>query len=343
MGRAPASEPLTCPACGAEPAAPALEWARGMRVHRCSGCALLFARPLPAAAELEAFYQGFLYRPPAPTKLPALIEERRRELMALFGLSGEPRENAGRRYLDHGGGTGVAYAAARALGLDSWFAEMDRQAIAFVREAFGLEPSHLVESIAEQRGRFDYVFSDNVVEHVPDPVALIRELVQSLAPGGVLVIKTPFAAATDTYFYPRVWSSYVKKVAAHNGWGRAAHMLLREPVWACDPPRHLYSFTPASLGHMARQAGIEPGHYQVETYQLPLLKNTFTERVRQPRRSLLGKLRRAALLPILPAELASKAVQHVSRQRGWLSPGGLVLRVRRDAATAEASLNRAAR
>jgi 2-polyprenyl-3-methyl-5-hydroxy-6-metoxy-1,4-benzoquinol methylase len=296
---------------------------------------LLFARPLPTAAELEAFYQGFLYRPPARAKLPELLEERRKELVALFGLSGDPRANAGRRYLDHGGGTGVAYAAARALGLESWFAEMDRQAIAFVTEVFGLEQGHLVESIAEHRERFDYVFSDNVVEHVPDPVALIRDLVQSLAPGGVLVIKTPNAAATDTYFYPRVWSSYLRKVARHNGWSRAARMLLREPVWACDPPRHLYSFTRASLGHMARLAGIEPGHYRVETYQLPLLKNTFTERAREPRRGVLGRLRRAALVPILPAELASKALQHWSRQRGWLSPGGLVLRVRRGAALAE--------
>lgn len=327
MGPRPAAEPSACPACGEAPVAPAFEWASGTFIHRCGRCALLFARPLPTAAELEAFYQGFLYRPPARAALPALLDERKRELSSLFGLSRDSRANAGRRYLDHGGGTGVAYAAARELGLESWFAEMDRHAIAFVTEAFGLPRSHLVESLAEHQGKFDYVFSDNVVEHVPDPVALIRELVACLAPGGVLVIKTPNAAATDTYFYPRIWSRYAKKVAARNGWGRAARMLLSEPVWACDPPRHLYSFTHESLALLAQRAGIEPGQFRVSTYQLPLLKNTFTERALQPRRGVLGKLRRAALVPILPVELASKAVQHLWRQRGWLSPGGLTLRV----------------
>jgi 2-polyprenyl-3-methyl-5-hydroxy-6-metoxy-1,4-benzoquinol methylase len=298
-----------------------------MSIHRCQGCALRFARPVPSSVELDAFYQGFLYRKPSRKKLPGLLRARERELIASFALSQSPEGNAGKSFLDHGGGTGAAYAAARRLGLDSWFSDMDRQAIAHVSEEFGLEPSHVVGQLAEHPSRFDYVLSDNVVEHVPDPVALIRDLASTLKPGGVLVIKTPHAASTDMYFYPRVWSNYAKKVAQFNGWGRAAHMLLREPVWCCDPPRHLYSFTQASLAEMALQAGVEPDHFAVETYETPLLKNTYTERVLSPRRGLLGRLRRAALVPVLPAEWVTKAVQQWSRHAGWLSPGGLVLRV----------------
>jgi 2-polyprenyl-3-methyl-5-hydroxy-6-metoxy-1,4-benzoquinol methylase len=297
-----------------------------MSIYRCQRCALRFARPVPSAAELEEFYQGFLYRKPSRKKLPRLLRARERELRSLFALSESAEANTGKSFLDHGGGTGAAYAAARRLGLDSWFSDMDRQAIAHVSEEFGLEQSHVVKHIAEHPSRFDYVLSDNVVEHVPEPVALIRELTATLKPGGVLVIKTPHAASTDMYFYPRVWSNYARRVAQFNGWGRAAHMLLREPVWCCDPPRHLYSFTHASLAEMALQAGVALDHFAVETYETPLLKNTYTERVLS-RRGLLGRLRSAALLPVLPAEWATKAVQHWSRHAGWLSPGGLVLRV----------------
>jgi hypothetical protein len=168
-------------------------------------------------------------------------------------------------------------------------------------------------------------------------VKLIHELVASLRPGGVLVVKTPHAAANDTYFYPRVWSAYVKKAVRFNGWRRALQMLAQDPIWCCDPPRHLYSFTRQSLAEMARRAGVESNQLCVETYQTPLLKNSFTERALKRRPGLRGRLRRAALVPVLPAELASKAVQYSLRRAGWLSPGGLVLRVRRGVALPRAS------
>ena len=324
-----ASEP--CPACGTADARALYAWPSGMHVHRCPRCALLFTRPTPSAEQLEAFYQGFLYRRPARAKLPGLLAERERELVTLFSLEREPGENARRSFLDHGGGTGVAYAAARRLGLDSWFAEVDRQAIAFVTEELALPSSHLVTSLGEHSGRFDYVLSDNVIEHVPDPVQLIRELTACLKPGGVLVIKTPHAAATDMYFYPRVWSGYVQKVARSNGWASALGMLLRDPVWCCDPPRHLYSFTRESLAQLAQRAGIPAESYRLEAYETPLMKNTFTERALAPRRGVRGMFRRAALLPVLPAEWASKAVQQGARRARWLTSGGLILRVRRGA------------
>ena len=318
-----------CPACDAR-AAGSVAWPSGLSFHRCERCALLFTHPTPSPAELEAFYQGFLYRRPPRAKIPRLIAERQRELCHLFGLSRDERVNAGRRFLDHGGGTGVAYAAAQRLGLESWFAEMDRQAITFVTEEFGLPASHLVQDLGQHEARFDCVLSDNVIEHVPDPAGLIRELWRSLVPGGELVIKTPHAASTDMYFYPRVWFKYMRKVATLNGWRKALNMVLDEPVWCCDPPRHLYSFTRESLTLLAQHAGVQPGCYRIETYDTPLLKNSFTEQAFSRARGLRGRLRRAALLPILPAEWLGKLVQYGSRSAGWLSPGGLILRVRRD-------------
>jgi hypothetical protein len=120
-----ASEAPACPACGGATASAPIAWARAMSIHRCQACALRFARPVPSAAELDAFYQGFLYRKPSRKKLPRLLRARERELRSSFALSGSPEANAGKSFLDHGGGTGAAYGAARRLGLDSWFSDMD--------------------------------------------------------------------------------------------------------------------------------------------------------------------------------------------------------------------------
>lgn len=256
--------------------------------------------------------------------MPRRLEERRAELRALFGLTDAA---AGRSFLDQGGGAGLAYAAARDLGLDSHFGDINERAIDYVRDTFGLPPERLVRDLSRHPGTFDYILSDNVIEHVPEPRALLAQLIASLAPGGTAIIKTPNAAANEMYFYPRVAYDYARRAARYNGWRRSLEMLLVDPVWACDPPRHLYSFTPAAFVRLAESLGLSPDHYAIDHYWTPLLANSFTQRALRPRKSLLGQLRRVTLAPVVPLELASKAGQLLARRLGWLEPGGLILRV----------------
>src|SRR5438045_49188 len=102
-----ALETPACPACGAAATPSPISWSQPARIHRCPDCALRFARPIPSQAELDAFYQGFLYRKPAREKLPRLLVERERELISLFGLQRDPKAERARSFLDHGGGTGL--------------------------------------------------------------------------------------------------------------------------------------------------------------------------------------------------------------------------------------------
>ena len=48
-----------------------------------------------------------------------------------------------------------------------------------------------VDGIPYEDGRFDVVFSDNVLEHLDAPLKVFREVARVLKPGGVFLFKTP--------------------------------------------------------------------------------------------------------------------------------------------------------
>ncbi len=88
-------------------------------------------------------------------------------------------------------------------------------------------------NLFEQRypeGTFDAVISSHVIEHVPDPRALLHECLRVLRPGGRLIFLTPNGQS---------W--------LHGRFGNHWRDL--------DPPRHLHIFNAGSLLGLAQQIG----------------------------------------------------------------------------------------
>jgi SAM-dependent methyltransferase len=89
----------------------------------------------------------------------------------------------GARAIDIGGGAGFMATALRARGASCCLLEYDHAEM----NAHGHQPDHAVRGDAmrlpARSGSLDVVHSSNVLEHVPDPRAMLSEMVRVLVPG----------------------------------------------------------------------------------------------------------------------------------------------------------------
>ncbi|WP_119422407.1 class I SAM-dependent methyltransferase [Desertibaculum subflavum] len=154
------------------------------------------------------------------------------------------------RLLDIGAGSGILVEAARAMGFDAEGIEPSRalQAEAVAR---GLPVHRGVLPHPGAAGRYDAATVVDVIEHVPDPVGLMRDVREVLAPGGLCLVVTPDLGSLAARLLGRRWWHY--RIAHIGYFDRAtlARALLAagfEVIWAGRPTWQL----PA--GYLARRA-----------------------------------------------------------------------------------------
>jgi len=134
------------------------------------------------------------------------------------------------KVLDVGCGSGVLLARMKSLGWDAEGVELDPGGVAAARaRGVRVHQGQLADAKFPDNC-FDAVHSAHVIEHVYDPVALLRECFRILKPGGKLVILTPNTGS---------WG--------HRKFGTAWLNL--------DPPRHLILFNQLTLRAAAERNG----------------------------------------------------------------------------------------
>jgi SAM-dependent methyltransferase len=128
------------------------------------------------------------------------------------------------------------------------------------------------EAIPYEDESFDVIFADNVLEHLADPPAVLREVARALRPGGTFLAKTPnrrhyvplIARATPHWFhafvnrrrgrcesetFPTLYRANtpgaIRRLAA------AADLTVREVVLAEGRPEYLRSCAPTYLAGAA--------------------------------------------------------------------------------------------
>ena len=213
--------------------------------------------PLPSSPELDEFYESHYRdllddggRAPDLARLvsggtDASIERTwqastlHADVLAALELAAD--EGLPRRALDVGCGTGELL---RTLVAGRWDATGTEPAptIAEVGRAAGLQveaataSAYLARWRAEGRPPFTGILLMNVLEHIPDPAALLSELVTALAPGGRLIVRVP----ND-----------------FNPLQAAAHRELGGRRWWVAVPDHVNYFDLDSIAGLLERIGLE--------------------------------------------------------------------------------------
>jgi 2-polyprenyl-3-methyl-5-hydroxy-6-metoxy-1,4-benzoquinol methylase len=111
-----------------------------------------------------------------------------------------------RTLLDIGAAAGLLVKLARDQGLDAQGVEPSRDLVAAAARLHDVELIQGTVPHERLRGvRFDIVFLADVIEHVPDPVTLLRDARDLVAPGGVLVVVTPDVGSLARRFLGKRW------------------------------------------------------------------------------------------------------------------------------------------
>lgn len=200
---------------------------------QCSQCGLVYQNPRPTFAEMAAHYP--------PQYVPYQIGSTRRVSWLLrqaydYGLRKRSRFVTRHKLegalLDVGCATGEFLQGMRRQG--GWQVhgvELTPEVAQIARDRHQLDIfTGTLEQAAYPAKRFDVVTLWDVLEHLYDPAATLREIHRILKDDGILLIRVPNLASWDARLFGRYWAGL-------------------------DAPRHLYIYTPQTLTQLLRQNG----------------------------------------------------------------------------------------
>ncbi len=208
----------------------------GFHIVECTKCGLVYVGEDPGAIDFAALYDESYYTGGREGvfadyvgQAPARRASARRRLWGLRRL--KPRG----RLLDVGCAAGFFLVEARAH-YDVRGVELSEFSSRFAREQFGLDVvTGTLDRAAFEDRAFDVVTLWDVIEHVPDPAAVLAEVARVLAPDGRVVLTTG-----------DIESTYARAQGAQ--W----HLM--------TPPWHLYFFSRATMAALAARCGLRVLH-----------------------------------------------------------------------------------
>ncbi|MBI4786626.1 MAG: class I SAM-dependent methyltransferase [Chloroflexi bacterium] len=197
-------------------------------IVRCRKCHLVYANPRWDSSVVRESY--------SVVEDPTYVEEREGRVLT-FSRNLKPfedliaRNSHTRRLLDVGCHIGVMVELAKERGWDAWGVEPSTWAAEQAR-ANGLHVlTGTLADVGLEENYFDVVTMWDVIEHLTDPAAEIRQIQRVLKPGGIFVVHT---------------------IDIESLFAR-----LMGPRWPWLMEMHLYYFSPRTLGKMLEQTGFE--------------------------------------------------------------------------------------
>jgi len=220
---------VKCNLCGAD-STKLLFIEKGWQIVQCRRCGLVYANPRPSSNELIKFYQEGEYSQVGPNylaKRESKLCRARRELRKIG------RYKKGGKLLDIGCGARFFLKEAQKRGWKVSGVDLSREMIEYAREEFDL--NLFAESLSQAHfpsEYFDVITMYDLLEHLEDPLGILKETKKILKPDGLLLIVTP---------------DFTQRAIARH---------IPPPDFR-PPPEHLYYFTNQSLQKMLNKAGLE--------------------------------------------------------------------------------------
>jgi 2-polyprenyl-3-methyl-5-hydroxy-6-metoxy-1,4-benzoquinol methylase len=176
------------------------------------------------------------------------------------------------RLLDVGCGAGQFLFRAQLRGYRVTGIDLDSRAVAFARAELGLDVRVGMLGELPSDERFAVIALLGVVEHLPDPTAVLSEAVRCLAPSGELLIGVPNVASLNR------WMS---RLSRHD-WD----MFLE--------PGHLYHYDIRTLRALGQRVGLELGRWATGTMtirgKVPLLPTRLVQLERSIARAVASSV-----------------------------------------------------
>lgn len=236
-------------------------------MRHCPRCGLAWLDPQPAPKDTTRLYSRYYTHGSLPvTRLERLRSAILQCKLAKFGYAVDPPKEILPRLLFHirsvartaalevfalpaseigelldvGCGNGEFIARMRALGWTVAGVEPDPQAVSHARSR-GLQVFSGIISDVPSSARYDVITLSHVIEHVIDPVELLRECRNRLRPGtGRLMITTPNLESLGHWWFRRYWRGL-------------------------EVPRHMSVFSPRALRECVIRAGLNVQSLRTET------------------------------------------------------------------------------
>lgn len=201
-----------CPACGCIDSTLLERKWLVTSLRKCSQCRLQFRTPTTTSNESVLFYQrryhqGFTTEMPTEQALGLMRASHFRdtgkdfsEIVAIMRSLGAAD---GSRILDYGCSWGYGSWQLAEAGFVVRAYEVSEPRSRYASEKLDVS---LVDPASEPPGSYDFFFSSHVIEHVPDPSALLATGLRLLRPGGVFVALTPNGSWRYREAAPAAWS-----------------------------------------------------------------------------------------------------------------------------------------
>lgn len=222
-----------------------------LRMCSNAGCGLCWLDPLPVNEDIPLLYSTYYTHSPGASAQSLFAKFRALFYGGYLAISGIPSTLLGltqaRRQLLHmfleglkpgkvlevGCGSGEFLHRMHKLGWEGTGLDFDEKAIEHAKTLYGSSGTFLHSDLTGAKfadNSFDAVTMNHVIEHVPDPVELLKEVRRVLKPGGKFVAATPNISSFGHGKFHDCWRGL-------------------------ETPRHLQIFSPEALQQSGRDAG----------------------------------------------------------------------------------------